>query len=159
MRQGKELQAFQLQVRQSQMLPYQNRQSISEYAPPPINLDAYHSVPTIRIPGKASLRKVQILFNVKASRMRKPPHVSFSLWCGDNAVITINMTKASQYVIESASGDPSSRSGVWCTNAMFRPRLTGETIISAIVDRRIIPSKRKSVTNLRLLLTWFTLAL
>ena len=49
----------------------------------------------------------------------------------------------SQYVIESARGDPSNSSEVLWVKAMLRIKLMGNTIMSTVVEALIIPAKKE----------------
>lgn len=75
-------------------------------------IGAYHSVPTIKIPGRASLRNARQLLKLKTALGWKPPHVAFCLCIEDIDVTAIKRKNAHQYVMESATGQPSMPSEV-----------------------------------------------
>ena len=109
----------------------------------------HHSVPTIKIPGNASPKKLRTPRKSIASRMFQPSHVLFLMWCGEKAVNKPRSKKASQYIMDKARGDPSRPSRVWCTRMMLSMTLIGDRMIRTSVDKRMIP-----ITHLKLIKYW-----
>ena len=66
----------------------------------------HHSVPTIRMPGRASLRRAIQLRGSRTARSWNPPHVPFCLWAGEYAVYMMRKKNAKENVNERAMGEP-----------------------------------------------------
>jgi hypothetical protein len=66
----------------------------------------HHSVPTIKMPGRASLRNVMQLRASRTARSWKPPHVPFCAWVGEYAVYMMRKKNAKEKVNERAMGEP-----------------------------------------------------